>query len=455
MYSGDTLAEINNDLLETRSSLGYVKDWNFKIRPNPTTSLKPYDIHYDILLDMFRNDPVLSTAIDITVDAVTNNSFKFIGKNVKLISEAEKLFFDKFDFDRVIDNILYSLLIFGDAFLELRREGNQITELNPLETTEIFIDYDEHGKIKRYIQQPPGKPKGSWVNFDPDDVIHFKLKWIGSRVYSYSPNESITGSYTTKLYAHNYLRRIFEHMPPKLIYILSQASDDEKRGFLSGLRRIKTNPREDLVLKVKDKDSFDVKELQVKFDDGLTKVIDGLTKEVLMITRVPPIWVGLIQDGNRGTAEALIYPFETRVRKLQSILASDINKKILPKLGLSSLKFKFNPVSFSSETSIIEIASKMRAMGLEAREGDNPAVYYLKEKGIQIPDDTFIPDADEMMERQNQQMESQNKLQVQDDTAPSRQRENKSTDKMTSKLNEKGVSADGKKKMDKVKGGNQ
>lgn len=433
------------ELMETRSSQGYVKDFGFKFGSDVVTGLKPADIHYDILLDMFRNDPVLSTAIDITVDAVTNNSFKFIGDNDRLVKETTKLFFEVYDFDRVLDNIIYSLLIYGDSFLEIREESGKPIELHPLETSEMHINYDEHGEVTSYMQIPPGKTSTKIV-FSPDSVIHFRLKWIGSRVYSYNPCEPIAKSFSTKIFAYNYLSQIFENLPPKLMYILNSASDDQKKEFVANLRKVKTNPHEDIVIKTSNDKGFDTREFQVKFDTGLVQIIEHLRKEVLMIHRVPPIWVGMIQEGNRSTAEALIYPFELRVRKLQHILSSDINKFLLPKLGIKNLEFRFNPIAFSSELSILQNAQIMKTLGLEA-EGEHPIVYYLKQKGIEIPNNSTIPSAEEMMQRESELSGPQ----IQSDSAPSRQRENKQTNKMTSNLNEKGVSSAGKEKLDKSK----
>jgi len=440
---------VYDTIMELRASRGYVKDYALLGRMG-TTEQKPKDVHYDILLEMFRNDPVMTTAFDITVESVTNNGYKFVGDNDRLIKSAQDMFDTKFDFDRVIDNIIYSMLIYGDAFLEIRREDNgKATELHPMETTEMDIEYDEHGEIIAYWQKPTGTSKDKGVVFTPDNMIHFRLKWIGSRVYSYNPNESVNESYITKVYAYRYLRCIFEHLPPKMIHFLKNVSEEQEREFDDNLRRAKTNPRSDLVVRTPTPDSdYKFERFEVEFGNGLPQILDHLRQEVLMVTRVPYFWIGRAEGGNRSEGEALIYPFEIRIRKLQNIIASDINKKLLPKLNLQNLEFKFNPISFSSEKSVMEIANIMKGLGLEADgEGqEHPVVYYLKQKGIQIPSYTKIPSAEEMSER----MMSQNPETAtgQSETAPSRQRMNKKTDKMTSRLDEKGVSAEGKEKMD-------
>ena len=71
------------ELVDMRTSMGYVKDYNYRLRTSydDASGLKPADAQFDICLDMFRNDPVLSTALDIVIEGVTNNGFKFYGKN--------------------------------------------------------------------------------------------------------------------------------------------------------------------------------------------------------------------------------------------------------------------------------------------------------------------------------------------------------------------------------------
>jgi hypothetical protein len=440
--------------IQTRASLGTVKDFGYTIGETPEYSQKPYDLHFQVMLDMFRNDPVIQTAFDITVEAVTNNSFKFIGENDKLIKFATRQFFDVYDFDRVLDNLLYQLLIHGNSFLELRRENDKIIELHPLETTEMDVQYDEHGEVVWYIQKPRGGgTKSDWIYFSPENIIWFKAKWIGSRVWSYNPLDPIANAYSTKLYAFNYLKLIFQNLPPKLIYILNAANKEQQNEFANNLRRSKTNPHEDLIVKtIKGaKDEFDVREFQVKFDEGLMKVLEFLRNEVLMITRVPPDWIGG-QDSSRSQGEFKIYPFEIRIRKLQSIFESEINKKLLPQLNMQNVEFKFNPISFTDEKTIMEVANVMKALGLEATEDDqeHPVVAYLKDKGFPIPSYTRIPTAEEMLQRGLSVGDGETAT-GQTETAPSRSRMNTKTDKQTSNLDRKGVSAEGKAKAEETK----
>ena len=59
----------------------------------------------------------------------------------------------------------------------------------------------------------------------------FSWKRIGSQVYPYANLEPIAKTYVSSLRAHDYLQQIFLNMPPKLMYILKNASKEQEACF--------------------------------------------------------------------------------------------------------------------------------------------------------------------------------------------------------------------------------
>ena len=407
-----------SSLMDTRASLGIAHDYI----SNSPDNIQQSQTDYETLLEMFRSDAVLSTAIDTTVDVCTMNGFSFTGENKREVERAERLFYDELDWDTVQDNILYQLLIHGDAYLELRRLNGSIKELWPLETTEMHIKFDQNGRVLGYVQKPKNAkiPEVEWI---PEDVIHFRLKWIGSDVYSKNPLEPISRSYSSKVYANQYLQTIFRYLPPKMMYVLKNANDGQRRQFIENLLRARTNPNIDLVAT----GESTVIANQIKFDDGLIRVLEYLRNEVLMITRVPPIWVGIADSSNRGNSEAQIFSFETRIKKLQQKVASEINKQLMTALGFKNIEFSYNPISLKDEKSIAEIASILRNMGLNSQG----VMDWMEDHGFKFSEDAMIEDM----------------MKADEKTMPSRKRMNKQTDNMKSDLDSTGVSEAGLKKM--------
>ena len=131
-------------------------------------------------------------------------------------------------------------------------------------------------------------------------------------------------------------------------------------SFTENIQRAKTDPAIDIV---STGDEFDAKTMQVDFSSGFVDMWKEMRKEVLMITRVPPHWIGILDGANRGIGESVVIPYETKIKKIQQKIASSINKDFLPQLGLSNVKFKWNAISLMDEKSIVEIMTKLSAAG--------------------------------------------------------------------------------------------
>lgn len=427
-------------IFDERASKGAVKDYWTSVN-NGTTEYKDPPYMYDILMDMVEADPSLFAATSLTVDLATHKGYSFEGKNARDIERAQKLFDDTLDFDEVIDNILWQLLIYGDAYLEVRwnQSKTEVKELNPLETTEMVLNYDEHGEISEYIQQPKGKGKEHWIRFKPDEVIYFRHYWVGTQVQSRSPFKSISRSYAAKVDANNYLRSLFRNVPPKIVYFLKNANEKQRKLFIENLVRAKTNPNMDIIAQG---EAFESKVLQSKFDDGLMPILAYLQKQVLMVTRVPPHWIGMLEGANRGIGENVVIPYETKIKKIQQKVASQLSKELLPKLKLSNLKFKWNPISLLDEKTIVEIMNTMKAMMMDGET----IIEYGRDHGLELRAEAEIENPmEDMIEN------GVGGAQKQSDNAPSRKGADKKNGSMTSTVNQKGVSEAGGKKLESKK----
>ena len=420
-------------VLQERSSKGQVKDYYSSTVPSRKYKDSPY--LYKTLMDMVKSDSILFTAVNLTVDLATVSGYDFIGENQQDIEQAKVLFDDVLNFDEVVRNLLWQILVYGDAYLELRwdEEKNNIIELHPLETTEMRLNYTETGDIVGYVQKIANKGEDEYPRWSPDEIVYFRHYWIGSQVYSHAPFQSISRSFATKVYANNYLQSIFMNLPPKVIYFLKNASDIQRKLFIQNLIRAKTDPSRDIIA---EGEAFESKIIPVPFDNSLISILEYLRKEILMITRVPPHWIGLLEGANRGIGENVVIPYETKIKNLQRRIASQVNKELLPKLGLSNIKFKWNGISLLEEKNIIENMGSLKSQGFDP----DTIIDYAREHGLNLREGAIIEEKELEMNQQ-----------FQNDNAPSRKGENKSLDSMSVNLDKKGVSEEGKKKLEEKK----
>lgn len=409
---------ISDSTADIRSSLGYVKDW-YNVDGKGQEPLNIETGAYNIFMDMWKHDTVISLAFDKIIEVTTYKGFNFVPRDGKYnksreseIRNVEDAFLNDFNFDEVMDNLLYQMCIYGDSYLELRRNVNGVIyELHPLETPEIRIEYNQHGEILYYIQKPVNAPKGTEaIQFDKDNIIHFRMKWVGSRVYSHAPLEPVAREWTTRRYANEYLKQIFRNLPPKILWSLVNASESQKQKFMNNVIEAKTNPARDVFASVGREGSVNAEILQYDFDSGLKEILKYLRQEVLIVTGIPPVWIGILES-QRGDSEAQIMGFEMKIRKLQQKFESRINKYLLPELGFDNLNFKFKPISLKTEKNITEVARQFRDMGMN----ESGVMFYLRDNGFNLPMDTKLEDASNVKD---------------EDLMLSRERDNKQTKDM-------------------------
>ena len=468
-----------------RESRGFVKDVY-----DPVMQVRQPLSEYRTMLDLIHREPTLAAAFRIIVNFATYRGYDFI-RGTRAQRDHWRELFITLDVQELLPNVIYTLCYYGDCFLELRKnESKTPNELWVLETTEMRIIYDEHGKVHGYVQRPfnmeglteeevleeelkkvkdpeTGEERTQGIFFDEEDVIHFRMKWIGSQVYSYNPNEPIAVTASTRLYAGNYLMNIFLNMPPRYVAHLAGISDRDYNLAKHEFRSSKTNYKKTIAFtKSSDATSkLELKKIDAPYDKELIEIIKWLNNEMLKITGVPRSWIEESGIENRGVTEAEQRPFDVLIQWIhRCVLEPGINRKLLPKLekapkeeeskvsklskdskdkkpksknAKKKVQFRFNEISRKGEKEILENIRVLKEMGLKSEA----VVSYLDERGI------LGLDPDDFEEPEMMQGGMGMGLSKPPGAFPSRQKMNKSTQDMTQKRNEAGTSDKSAKKM--------
>ena len=396
------------ETIEIRESKGLVKDIY-----DPAIAIRQPVSEYQVMLNLIHRSDTLATAYNILVDFLTYRGWDFIRGNKAQRDELRQIFTD-LNFRQALPNICYQLLYYGDCFLEKRKNNSaKVNELWPLETTEMRIIFDEHGKVHGYVQrnfslngmtedqilakekkviplEDGGDGKQTYgVFWAKDEIIHFRMKWIGSQVYSYNPNEPIAQVAATSLYAGNYLMNIFINMPPRYVAHLSGISQSDHNKAKTEFQSAKTNYKKTIAFtRSSDPNSkLSLEKIEPPYDAELMAIMKYLDAKLLKITRVPKTWVEGADTENRGVGESLMLPFEACIKSIhRNILEPQINSDLLSDLGYykkgkeseSYVEFKFNEPSLKAETDILANAASLQAMGLKSEA----LVRYLDFNGI-------------------------------------------------------------------------
>ena len=127
---------------------------------------------------------IVSRAIDSYVHVAVSNGYQIIdSKTGKRFTEGAKIIEEldeRINFHESFEKIFRSCLIYGFAWGEIDHSDNKINRLLFLPPTEIEMERDEHGILKKMIQKKGGKAVTEWSGKKLDDVFYFPINIMHS-----------------------------------------------------------------------------------------------------------------------------------------------------------------------------------------------------------------------------------------------------------------------------------
>jgi HK97 family phage portal protein len=331
--------EIERDLQPGSSS--YLQDWNARDEKEGRTP----KISYSHLETIYRRESWVRSCIDVIQRTSTSNGYRLLGiDNFELIDPHSKEFSPIISLlahpnaddtlEEILAEVVVDLHLYGDAYIEIVRDnkGNPVALYN-IYTPSIRVKVDEHGTVEGYVQKPMGIVSGNkqGVDFEPNEVVHFRLPNPGNEVYGLSPLESLEIVIETDLYAQDYNRNFFKnHAVPRLHVDLGNCT-------LPQLKRI----REYFALEIQGAANAHktiVTEGGAKIEPIGTKPNDMeflnqrkfSRDEICSVFGVPPMKLGVFEDVNRASSMEADKSFKSeKIIPLQRMLAKKINHGII------------------------------------------------------------------------------------------------------------------------------
>jgi hypothetical protein len=204
---------------------------------------QPQPVSYKLIWNAIISDPLVHACVEITTDAIIGDGYTLEGKS-ELHVKGIRNVFEKSYFQKFLQDIVTSLVGFGDAYTELVREsGTLVTFFRPVDTVTVRVDYDEHGTPMKYIQRVLHRR----VDFYPDEMIHFSVNNVGGRVYGGSPLQSVIFTLQAKIAAQNFNTEYFRRNGlPRSLYLVKNLGQDQVDRMANVLRS--ATPQTDLLL---------------------------------------------------------------------------------------------------------------------------------------------------------------------------------------------------------------
>lgn len=377
-YDGKALASLSKIGINTTA---YSTD---KKTANPHVS-------YELLRAISLQSEVVNAIIRRTVDDTLGNGYRFDlaedveqGNTTQLLKLRE--FFKTPNPDDMgnewLESLVYDLVLFGDAFLEL--DGTRDT------SDDEGVDWQFGGKLTSIWNIPadtiklipanrtPAPPNMAYVQkiqgntrrFTSDKVLHIS-KYKHARGYGSSPLIPLMNTIAGHLNLSNYINEMFTGTLPKTILNVGDISNAEMKTMLAMLEQQLSGGKSPFgLVAVNGGTGFQTHRLIDSVKDGQhLDLLYYYREEICAVFGIPPMKLGWVQTGKMSNPETQLDSWYDVVEAYQYRIASMVNNKILPLLGVRDYVFTFNSIRPAKEKTMADVI-KAQGQGIAALRQD-------------------------------------------------------------------------------------
>ena len=328
-------------------------------------------ISYRTLEQIYKKESWVRAAIDAIYRTATSNGFRLITedendpnqlteKEISRIMALLRTPNPDDSFTDIVAEIAVDLHLYGDAYLEIVKDDLGIpVSIYNLYAPSIKIKVNKNGTILGYIQNASGtrirNGQGTAVEFEPEEIVHFKLPNPGNEVYGLSPIESLLIPIETDLQAQQYNLTFFKNNATPKLHIdlgnctlpqLKRTKEFFKREYLG-------NPHKTLITEGGVKVTpIGTKPAEMEF----LKLRKFSRDEILAVFGVPPMKVGITEDVNRASALEADKSFKAdKIIPLQRMISKKINLCVIKLFNEPRVRFEFVELDLRDQKEQAEI----------------------------------------------------------------------------------------------------
>ena len=293
---------------------------------------EPKPLDQKQLLDLVEGNDYLRAAIEATVNAALVNGWILISDNEAEKNKVENwLNENQDDFYLFLRNLLYTVRIFGEAYIEVYAEPM----FKVLDTWSVEIIRDQFGKTIGYVQRIQGRE----VRFEPNEIVRIVLHPLGTRAYGSPITATLRRTLEGQMYAELFIRDAFMRKG-----VLSKAFIMKGGGIedYENLKNIINNssPGSSLIIK----GDIEIQDLGHPFRElEILELLREYRQKIISVSGVPPILLGLEGGVNLETSRNQINSFVMMVESLQKIIDAGVTEAIRRRLNVKNVRFELQP----------------------------------------------------------------------------------------------------------------
>jgi len=290
-------------------------------------------------LGYYKKIPELRAAIDAKATWTVGKGFEADDETTMLLSTIKGL--GKESFNTIIENMIRTMQISGDAFAEIiRDEEDNLTNLKPLDPKNMIIVANRQGKIIRYEQST----RSNNINkkYNPERIFHLIRNRVADEIHGVSLIDAVEDIILMRNEAMADMKEVFHRfVKPKYIFHLDTDDPTEIAAF-KAKNDAATGAGENIYVP---KDVVIPEQMAVAPNSTLNPLpwITQLNNYFFQAAGVPQIIVGGSQEFTEATAKIAYLAFQQTIEEDQLY----IEEEILNQLNISiDLEF---PASLENE----------------------------------------------------------------------------------------------------------
>lgn len=330
------------------------------------------NVSYHLIRDISMKSEVVNAILRRTVDDVLANGYEFgLASGIEQGDEGQLRRLQEFfrepnpdDMgDEWLEALVYDLALFGDAYLELdgSEDSSRANGQDWIFGGDLVSVWPVPAETIKLLpgNQRPDPPAMSYIQeirkekrrFATNKILHVS-KFKHGRGYGTSPLIPLLNTIAGQMNLSNYLNELYTGTLPKTILNVGDISNSEMKAMLSLLEQQLTSGKSPFgLVAINGGSGFNMHRLIDSTKEG--QQLDLLyyyREEICAVFGIPPMKLGWVQTGKLANPEQQLDAWYDVVESYHHRLSSAINNKLLPLLGITDWRVKFNTIRPSRES---------------------------------------------------------------------------------------------------------
>ena len=332
-------------------------------------------------LNVVRNDPVVKASIITIVDKVLEAGWTIKGRDKKSREKKLEQKLKDVRFNRLIRKALYNLILYNNVFIEIIKKGDELSDLNVLETTLMDIRAKDNGDVEFYKQivqrningQQKGVEVGSWT---PEQCVHIKLDEITNNTWSDLMIESLYDTVVLKDSVREWLKWFFQTNQMRGHFNIKGANDTKIKEFMSFYKASEKDKTKPII--TEGEVTYEVLQNFAEQGKSLQEVLAWCDQQIIMLIQTPPISMGMSDSSGRSNSVEQNSSLNTRVKSVHDVTSDYFTYDLFPKINFGKNDFLWGTLDDTDRTRILENVQIMK----NSMFTDEAITEYLEVRGL-------------------------------------------------------------------------